>query len=134
MKNYTRYNDYYNTSFIPLLKDFKNYKTLDFASEDIQRQFCSNLVVLFETTYLLLKYFLQNNGLFQFKEIDVFREAFQIDFLENGEEWIKLIHFADFYQKEGYSFQLFTEMLNFINTYGYIFDNINKKFEELCNE
>ncbi len=85
MADYIRFQDYYKNSFLPELE--KAESILKSGDTEVLRQ---EFIMLFGASFLLLKYYLQNNGLFQFREKDVLREAFSIEFLEHGEEWMML--------------------------------------------
>lgn len=85
MTEYTRFQDYFRNNFLPEFEKAESVlKSGD--TETLREEF----IMLFGASFLLLKYYLQNNGLFQFREKDVLREAFNIEFLEHGEEWMKL--------------------------------------------
>lgn len=87
MASYIHYEDYFKDKFIPEYERTKAALEKDCDMEKLNEQF----KLLFGTTFLLLKYYIHNNGLYQFKELDVYKEVLRIDFLDNGDEWMKLL-------------------------------------------
>lgn len=119
MADYVRYQDYYRDNFIP---EFKRAYTLlenECSAKDMREGF----LLLFGASFLLLKYYLHNNGLFQFRETDVLREAFCIEILDNGEEWMRLAKLYNNCSEK--------EIENILKDYFFVFENLKNKFEEL---
>ena len=83
--NYINYRDYYKNTFLPEFEHAKDIFKQDFSTDKIKRTMCDEFIILFGVSFLLIKYYLHNNGLFQFSETDVIREAFNIELLDHGE-------------------------------------------------
>lgn len=118
MAEYTRFQDYFRNKFLPEFEKAESIlKSGD--TETLRKEF----IMLFGVSFLLLKYYLQNNGLFQFREKDVLREAFNIEFLEHGEEWMLLEQIRTIGTPE--------EIVKAFKTYFFLFVDLKNKFRGL---
>ena len=132
MSDYIHFEDYYKNSFLPELSNVKDLCKSDLTQGDAQESLCEHFIIIFETAFLLLKYYLQNNGLFQFRESDVIREAFTIGFLQDGEEWMKVKELAEMMQDDNSNIiHWFNRVFDYLNKYMYIYDNLNSAFNNM---
>lgn len=132
MTEYVRYQDYYENSFLPLYDDLKKCQVPEFNNDILHIQLCDKFVILFEAAYLLLKYYLHNNGLFQFNEADVIRECFYIEILQDGEEWMSALKLTQSLQSDIYKSAYLSDVKDFIENHFYIFDKLKENFSERC--
>lgn len=118
MAEYTKFQDFYINDFLPQFEKAKITK--ESCDTDV---LAKEFKALFGCSFLLLKYFLHNNGLFQFREKDVLRETFYIEFLKNGEEWMILENI--------YKSKHPVDSADGLKKYFYCFENLKKQFKEL---
>ena len=81
----TRWIKFYKEEFLPIYKHVCCLRSniTNYTSNDIFVYY-SELV---DASCTLIKYYLAYNGLFQFSRIEVLREAFYIEFIEDGDIW-----------------------------------------------
>ena len=115
---YTKFEDYFKNTFVPKFE--RTESILNSAKDDMLYE---EFITLFGVSFLLLKYYLQNNGIFQFREKDVLREAFYIEFLEHGEEWMLLEQIRTIGTPE--------EIVKAFKTYFFLFVDLKNKFRGL---
>ena len=95
---YTHYQDYYKKYFEPkyaeVVELLEQYNTTEFVKK---REFCElkellskGFKQLFHKSCNLMQYYLNNNGIFQFSEIDVIRAAFYAEIITEGDMWMEL--------------------------------------------
>lgn len=129
MKEYIHYQNYYKDTFLPLFEEVTSEcQTSGFKEKEL----CEKFVVLFETSFMLLKYYLQNHGLFQFLEADVFREAFAIELLDDGEEWMQVLKKVNNLQFANPDEVKNKDFLEYLTKHFYIFENLNQTFSHRC--
>ena len=87
---YTKWTDFYNNHYKIALDNLKT--SLRTASNGKITELL-NEVYLFSIKTLHL--YLSNNGLFKQTNIDVIKESFYIDFIENGEDWIEIYEYFE---------------------------------------
>ena len=127
MKKYIDFKSYYINNFKIRYESAVKIKNSDC---NMQQKY-EELIILFETSFLLLKYYLQNNGLFQFTEQEVLREAFYIDFLDDGEEWMEVCTIIKDIHSKGFSESNYEHIQYIYDNLFFIFSNLNNKFLRL---
>lgn len=110
---YTNWVDFYNNNYKVLLEKFNE-------SPEITSNF-DLLEELYSSAIETLRIYLRNNGLFKQTNLDIIKECFYIDFIEDGEEWIDL-----FEQFEISKDKLIDSF--FINKCATTFNRLNEKF------
>lgn len=127
MKEYIHFQNYYKDTFLPLFEEVTSEcQTSGFQEKEL----CEKFVVLFETSFMLLKYYLQNHGLFQFLEADVLREAFTIELLDDGEEWMQVLEKVNNLQFSNPDEAKTKDFLEYLRTHFYMFENLNQTFSD----
>jgi len=99
-KNFIRWNDYYKKTFSDAYHTALDYRVQNEAgnaSQDSAFEIYKNLLL---KSIELLKFYLHNNGLFQFDMYEVVRECYYINFLNDGEEWITLLNLYNLVKKD----------------------------------
>ena len=122
--------DYYNDIFIKKVKDFEELKQKNTNTETK----CKNYIALFNSSCELIKLFLNYQGLFQYENREIIKEAFYVELIEDGERWINALSLSEIYKTE--EKELFYPLIlsyceddNF-----YIFYDLINKFEKLKDE
>ena len=87
---YTKWLDIYNNHYRIALDNFE--RNLDALPND-------KIIELINEVYIAaietLRVYLRNNGLFKQTNLDVIKESFYIDFIENGEDWIEIYEYFE---------------------------------------
>lgn len=122
--------DYYKNNYLKILEEFKVYNN-NKAEEDL---LCSMYVKLFNSACELLKMYLNYQGLFQFENREVIKEAFSVELINDGERWINALSLAEVYESGEVEnlkslILFYCEDKNF-----YIFEELKNKFEKLKEE
>ena len=87
---YTKWVDIYNNHYRFALDNLKI--NLEVAPNDKIMELISEVYV---SAIKTLKLYLRNNGLFKHTSLDVIKECFYIDFIENGEDWIEIYEYFE---------------------------------------
>lgn len=87
---YTKWVDFYNNHYRIALNNFKA------SLEAVPNE---KIIELIREVYIAaiktLSVYLRNNGLFKQTNLDVIKECFYIDFIENGEDWIEIYEYFE---------------------------------------
>lgn len=113
---YTKWVDSYNDHYKIALNNFKT--GLEAVPNDKIIKLINNVYISAIET---LRLYLRNNGLFKQTNLDVIKECFYIDFIENGEEWIELFEYFEGSNKILMISELVKKSLD-------IFNELDKKF------
>ena len=90
---------------------------------------------MFNSSVLLLRYYLKFNGIFYYENIDIIKEAYYLEIIEDGQSWIELLF--DIKNIEQIKADNKEEELlhNIVNKYDKCFSDLNifmeKKYEKL---
>ena len=92
---------------------------------------CAQYVKMFIAACNLLKLYLNYNGLFQFEQREVIKEAFYVELIDDGERWINALSLVDMFMSGER-----TKFNNLILSYCedenfYIFESLKNKFEKI---
>ena len=74
---------------------------------------------MFNSSVLLLRYYLKFNGIFYYENIDIIKEAYYLEIIEDGQSWIELLfdiknieQIKQIIKKKNYCIILLINMLN----------------------
>ena len=120
--------DYYKNTFCVTYNEISK----NFNANIEEKVLCQKFIKLVDQSCELLKRFLNYNGLFQFENREVIKEAFSVELIEDGELWIDALQLFEAYKSEQEKFNsliaLFCKNGSFI-----IFKKLMKKFEKLTD-
>ena len=85
--------DFYKNEYIKVLDDF-NQLRLNTSDVNI---LCVEYTNLVNTACELMKYFINYQGLFQFENREIIKEAFYVGLIKDGEKWINALTLAEVY-------------------------------------
>lgn len=118
--------NYYKTTFLPKLEKIQSLRQKSFVNAEI----CSEYVDFVIISCTLLQYYLAYNGLFQFNNREIIREAFYVELIDDGQYWINSLSLAVIIKKYGYQ-RVKSLMSDYLkDDHFYIFENLNKNFEK----
>ena len=118
MANYIHWQDYYRQNFLKAFYTAKN----SIENMNIDAKTIYDLV---DKTVTTLRYFLQNNGIFYFSDIDVIRQAFYIEFLEDGDALMEIYSLL----KNIDNGSMTEDIRERFKTNFFAFENLKQKFE-----
>ncbi len=122
--------DYYNNSF---LRNWELFTNLQKKSND-KISLCNGYIELFFSACELIKLFLHYNGIFHFRNIEIIKEAYSIELIEQGEKWMNALFYVNEY-KAGNSEQFASHILSYCKDENFIiFNDLKNKFEKLKEE
>ena len=113
---YTKWVDSYNDHYKIALNNFK--MGLKAVPND---EIIKLINEVYASALKTLRLYLANNGLFKQTNLDVIKESFYIDFIEDGEEWIEIFEQLEISNDAPID-------SNFIDKCTTTFDRLNEKF------
>ena len=87
---YTKWVDFYNNHFKIVLNNFKT--SVETVPNDKKIELINEV---YTSAIDTLRIYLRNNGLFKETNLDVIKECFYIDFIEDGEDWIEIFELIE---------------------------------------
>ena len=130
---YIHWQDYYKDVFLKKYSEIQNLAAKIKDNENLEIFSIMNQIEDFYTsTYLLIKYYLGNKGLFVKNATDTLRNAFRVGFLEDGETWIEFDYMMYKYKVHKTNI---LPIINFILRENFdLFERLNNKFKSLLEE
>ena len=128
MAEYIHYQDYYTNEFLvnyKKVKDFINFLEQNGYTDESKIYHLFRL--MFKSACQLIKYFLNNNGLFQFSESDVLKEACYIELIDNGDEWFELLELYNINEENS------EKIRNILKKNFFIIDELKNKMDGYIN-
>lgn len=124
--------NYYRIEFLPIFQEMCDIRlknnSVDFG------EICIKYAELVEKSCTLIQRFLSYNGLFQFNNSDVLREAFYVEFIDDGETWFDALSLSKVI-KTNLSDTIKTLIIRYLDDDKFcIFNKLNYKFQELVTE
>ena len=113
----------------------KNIEDISYLSDEEKVSYIQETIDMFNTSVSLLKYYLKFNGIFYYENIDIIKEAYYLEIIEDGQSWIELLFdIKNIEQIKAYNKE--DELLhNIVNKYAKCFSDLNifmeKKYEKL---
>lgn len=120
--------------------DFDNFrkkmrKLADAGAAEVYLDlFCQNYCALFNQTVDVIKYFLQEKGLFQQDRKEILAEAYYVELIHDGQIWIDAMTLVEKYEQGQITDEL-KKLIIIYSTDGFfkIFDKIIVKLKEMVD-
>jgi len=120
----------YNKIFIPLYNKIQKMR----KTCNDENLLCSEYINLFNCACELIKQYLNYNGLFQFENREVIKEAIYVELLCDGERWINALSLAEVYEGDGKE-KFNSLILSYLSDENfYIYDVLVKTFNKIKEE
>ena len=121
--------DYFNNRYVKAYRKMKSLKNVELVNGSTDK--ISAFLNLMEVTCAFLKHYLNYQGLFQFDNWDVIREAFYVELIDDGDVWIEALFLFEACNEK--NFTDFEKLcLEFYNDEKFsIFENLYQKFKHL---
>lgn len=139
--SYYNWYHYFSNTFIEKNNNYqyliKKIKDISYLSDEEKSSYISETIDMFNSSVLMLRYYLKFNGIFYYENIDIIKEAYYLEIIEDGQSWIELLFdIKNIEQIKADNKEEEEELLhNIVNKYAKCFSDLNifmeKKYEKL---
>ncbi len=118
---------YFEDTYLKVLEETRGLISGSLDSATV----CAGYVKLFRASCTLLKFYMAYNGLFQFENREIIREAFYIELIKDGDIWINALSLVEAGEIQGFD-RVEKMILSYCSDeFFHIFDDLKAKFEGL---
>lgn len=137
--SYYNWYHYFSNTFIEKNNSYQklidNIEDISSLSEEQKISYIQETIEMFNTSVSLLKYYLKYNGIFYYENIDIIKEAFYLEILQDGQSWIELLFDVKNIEQIKADNREEELLHNIIDKYAKCFSDLNifmeKKYEKL---